>query len=240
MQNTLEDVGSFSIASKIFTLSGGKNSKTLSTASLLPFVKTVATYPECKKTHVAAWFNRVAAQRVYEQRIAKKRGGDINMMNDDVVDIAAQFLMHHRDGTVDKLVLPQRVIDIYKYCSNVVLAFHCYLLEMRCDELKCVFRGNATFPKTSLTVAENENLNVPRELADDFFDKHTKEGKAMGRGYGHFFEVMYLKNRRYSLPDGAPPTSRRGGVEPWEAEAKGYYLDVKVKVPRKSGPNEGE
>jgi hypothetical protein len=67
-------------------------------------------------------------------------------------------------------------------------------------------------------------------LPNEWYDKHTKEGKEMGRGYAHFFEIMELHPRVYERgidENGSviPNACVRGGNDPYESEAKDLYLD---------------
>jgi hypothetical protein len=194
---------------------------------LVPWVVTLA---RLKKTHVAAWLQRVAAQYVYEGTY-DIRSKKFTVTGLDEMEFSIACMVAHRDGKVKRACAACEsdadfVQKMYKYLNNDPLIFHVWQLHHRRPELRdrTINLADAHLCDTELTGI----LTAMRDLPDEWYDKHTSQGKKLGRGYGHFFRVMVLWPRVYELEGDAEETSERGGVEPYEQLAKRLYLDFKI------------
>ena len=224
-QNALEDAGSWMYASRL--LEEVPNGKNLEFEQLVPWVRALV---KLTKTHSTAWLNRVAAQRVYEGYSVKGEVLNVNIMSE--VDFAVGCLVAHRDGDIATLRSAcghegDVAVKLYKFTNNDPLVFHAWQMhqrrsELSCREIRIVFDHN----EADLS----DVLDTRQELPLEWYDKHTKEGKEMGRGYAHFFEIMELNPRVYdrdldNCGNIQPNACVRGGNDPYESEAKDLYLD---------------
>lgn len=226
-------LNSFYVA-RLFHETGSQRKASLE--ELLPWVVALANLP---KTHSAAWLQRVASQAVYEGNIS---GEQFSLSAMTEINFSAAVLIAHRDGDVDSLqgacgVDGDTAMSIYNYTNRDPLVFHAWQLQQRREELKTC---EVNLPVLDMAAFESI-LSSPRELPKQWYDKHTREGKKMGRGYAHFFRILVLHPRLYPLPQDGIDREERGtevrmwtegsvreGHEPYEAEAKALYLDFKI------------
>uniref|UniRef100_A0A0G4HEH3 Uncharacterized protein n=1 Tax=Chromera velia CCMP2878 TaxID=1169474 RepID=A0A0G4HEH3_9ALVE len=244
VQNALEDAASLSFASALLSRTPAGADK-VTFDHLLPWVIVLC---RMKKTHCAAWLNRVAVQKLYEGGLDEnQRRGLPTVESMDEVTFAARCLLAHRDGKTDVIekACGAEALKVYRYANDEVLALHCWQMEKRRPELS----GRVWSLPTVATGNFQDVLETRREVPDEFKDKHTAEGKRMGRGYAHFFETMVLHPRVYTQTENAQLSatsasllsgreqgeegevvrpSARGGVEPYEREAKALYLDFRL------------
>jgi len=247
-QNSLEDAASWSYSSRILkeTATGPK----LTFEELLPWVVALC---RLSKTHSSAWINRVAVDKIYrgEWPSADADSGagagadadagsgagkrcmhpivEVTVENSSEVDFACACLVAHRDANLEKLRRlsgreHETALKMYRFVNNDPLVLHSLQMEMRRPEL----RGRRIILPVLSTSRVAAILNDRRDIPCEWRDKHTKAGKAMGRGYGHFFETMVLRPRVYPRGEGEAEASARGGGEPYEADAKALYLDFRL------------
>lgn len=224
-QNALEDAASWTYASRLLeeVPNGGK----LEFEDLIPWVHGLV---RLSKTHSTAWLNRVAAQEVHNEEKKKKGQGlariDLNAL--DEVEFAVECLKAHRDGKIEVLKHSCQsdgalAVKLYKYVNSDPLVFHAWQMHCRRPELR-----DREIDLTCLSDGVvSEAVMTPQDLPQEWFDKHTKEGKQMDRGYEHFFRIMELHPRVYNriASDNA---CVRGGNDPYESDAKDLYLDFKL------------
>lgn len=189
MQHALEDVGNINY---VLALHGLPAAATWDT--LVQWIRALCVLP---KTRSAAWLNRVAVEYV----------GRIGEAPTDEIRQAAEALTLHRDGRRDALLarFGAVLMRIYKALNDEVLVFHTMILS----RAKIIAPARVTFP-----TGADVDLDTVREVPDWAYDKHTAKGKAMGRGYAHFFETMVVAPRLFA-------------VDPYEAEARALYLNGK-------------
>ena len=227
-QNALEDAASWTFASRLLEeLPSGPK---LEFEQLIPWVIGLA---QLSKTHSTAWLNRVAAQRVYDGFISSDQDINVHSMNE--VEFAAACLQAHSVGNIDALRSAclgdgDVAIKLYKFVNADPLVLHAWQMHQRRPELRDrVISVSLTPPNNVLSTAVFETR---QELPLEWFDKHTKEGKKMGRGYAHFFAIMELHPRAYDREEGVDGVTAnacvRGGADPYESEAKDLYLDFKL------------
>lgn len=191
MQHALEDVGHLGFALELLKL----KPKDITWDSLRPWIAVLCGLP---KTRAAAWFNRVCVEHVNEPAsapsIAIKRG--------------AEALQWHADGNQESLKnhFPPDVLRLYKELGKEVLALHAHILT---DE---GIIEHVELPVRPADVPYIPPLVTPT-VPDWALDKHTARGKALGRGYQHFFDTMVVAPRLVG-----------GDVDLFEAEARSLYL----------------
>lgn len=200
---------------------------TLTFEDLVPWVVTLA---RLKKTHVAAWLQRVAAQYVYEGTY-EIHSKEFTVIGLDEMEFSIACMIAHRDNKVKRACAAcgsdaEFVHKMYKYLNNDPLIFHVWQLHHRRAELR-----DRIINLADVHLCDDDLTNIlttKREVPHEWYDKHTSEGKKLGRGYSHFFRIMILRPRVYELEGNAEETSERGGVEPYEQLAKQLYLDFKI------------
>lgn len=221
-QNALEDAASWTYASRL--LEEVPNGSKLEFEQLVPWVLGLV---RLSKTHSTAWLNRVAAQQVYDSgdlSAPSESRIDVDTMSE--VDFAAACLRAHSDGDIEALALACRgdmdlAVKLYKYVNADPLVFHAWQMHQRRPELR-----NRVIEVSNEKVDNlMDILTTPQDLPEQWFDKHTKEGKALGRGYGHFFEIMELYPRVYERSGGdggnvTPNACARGGKIPTRARRR--------------------
>jgi hypothetical protein len=189
MQHALEDVGSLEFALKLLAV------KTPTWESLVPWMQVLCEMP---KTRAAAWFNRLAVEYLGNPAEAPttelKRG--------------AEALLLHRDEKKEELakLFSKDVMKLYKELNNEVLAFHADILRSSLP--------HPPVPEPKAAVDVPTEWLARREVPDWAYDKHTAKGKAMGRGYEHFFETMLVAPALFA-------------EDMFAAEAKTLYLNGK-------------
>ena len=213
----LEDVGSISLALQIFDAPN-----TLLALEYLTVL--VASLP---KSHITAWLNRYAVDRLASLRQVSTDtiGNLINGKDELQAVIRGTFLrakgQNHRifeelEEVCGKsgIASTEKLGKMFKFANNcplewiAVILWHTRMEIRRIDDKINIsdVLGNALVP---------EKIDP---LPDWVYDKHTRLGKKMKRGYLHFFESsMIMSSRTYP------------GVEPYESEAKKLYLEDKRK-----------
>jgi hypothetical protein len=224
-QNALEDAASWTFASRLLVEvpTGPK----LEFEQLIPWVRGLASL---SKTHSTAWLNRVAAQRVYEGTTIMNR--NINVEDMSEVEFASACLQEHSLGDIETLRSAclgdgDLAIKLYKFVNSDPLVFHAWQMHQRRAELR---ERNIQLNNDNTDVDLSDIFTKPQELPLEWFDKHTKERKKMGRGYAHFFEIMELHPSVYEREESENGSNAcvRGGNDPYESEAKDLYLDFKL------------
>ena len=194
MQHALEDVGHLDYA---LLLNASKGVK--SWDDLVPWIRLLCELP---KTRAAAWLNRVAVQHVGDADIPTK------LLRD-----AADALTLHAGGRRD--VLEARfgtpALRLYRELNDEVLVFHCALLTAAGVVAPAALPTVLPLPRAAVPA---EALATAREVPDWAYDKHTAQGKRLGRGYAHFFETMVVAPRLFAE-----------GADPFEVEARALYTD---------------
>jgi hypothetical protein len=228
-QISLEDAASWEFASRLF-----KETKSNSKATfdeLLPWVMSLVKIP---KTHSTAWLQRVASQFVHEGGVVGKRTEAMTLETTTEIEFAASCLIAYCDGNLTFLRDACQsdgttALAIYKFINNDPLVFHAWQMHQRRAEIRDRLITVSALSSCGLSSEElGMILSQRRELPDEWYDKHTKRGKKLGRGYEHFFEIMILYPRLYPLPEGTTVPLARGGCEPYEVIAKTLYLDFRI------------
>lgn len=184
IQNSLEDVASWELASKIMSETGSDKKANL--IELLPWLVCI-----CKmgKNHISAWLNRVAASH-----IADFNNFDCNNYQDCEELEFSVYVLVARNNKNDLWLKNACEIDsklaykMYKFINEDSLVYHVWQLNKRRIELK----------ENRIIIDKNEKFDVDEILKnkmvypEDWYDKHTSRGKKMGRGYEHFFSILEL------------------------------------------------
>ena len=210
-QISLEDAASWTFASRLFKEL--PNGQKLKFEELIPWVIELSNL---SKTHTTAWLNRIAAQEIYDNQL-EDTGILFNINTSNETQFAVYSLIAHCSQNMASLKSAcekdgDLAVKLYKYINSDPLVFHAWQMEKRRVELSSriiVIDKNAS-------VDENIFL-FPRELPDEWYDKHTKRGKFLNRGYKHFFEIMKLN-----------PAVYEENCDPYESEAKVLYLTFKI------------
>ena len=195
-QNSLEDTCGLNFA--LSCLQNTKKTKP-SFEELKPYVFALTNM---KKTHTAAWLNRVAADHLF-----RGQAGD---PNGDEVDQAAYALKLHaaaNEGALRSLY-GEKLMGLYKYTNRDPLTFMCSILISGRPELATA-QGFALGPLPPPSM---------QQVLDHYYDKHTKLGKKLGRGYQHFFSNLILHSPVYV-----------DSVYPYKEQAIRLYLNFKAK-----------
>lgn len=227
-QISLEDGASWEYASRLFTETKSNNHANF--MELLPWVVALVQLP---KTHSTAWLQRVAAQYVYEGGKVVTNQNDFSITTTNEIEFAASCLVAYHDENQDFLRNAcgddsVKALAIYKYINNDPLVYHAWQMHQRRPEIRNREINIVPLSDIDLSPGTLESILSTRlELPDMWYDKHTKKGKKMGRGYEHFFEIMVFHPRLYPLPEGVVP-SARDGSEPYEVIAKKLYLDFRI------------
>lgn len=210
-QISLEDAASWTYASRLFKEL--PNGQKLTFQELIPWIIELSNL---SKTHSTAWLNRVAAQHIYNNQL-EDTGLLFNINTSNEIEFAVHSLTTHCSQNMEFL---ERIcetdgvlaVKLYKYINSDPLVFHAWQMEKRREELN----SREIIIDRYINVDENIFLE-PRELPDEWYDKHTKRGKSLNRGYKHFFEIMKLN-----------PAVYEENCEPYESEAKNLYLNFKI------------
>ncbi|GMH85192.1 hypothetical protein TrST_g10912 [Triparma strigata] len=194
-QNSLEDACGLN-----FALSCLKNTKAPKKPSFEELNPYVTALTGMKKTHSAAWLNRVAADHLFRGLSGDPKG--------DEVEQAAYALKLHSEGSESELLslYGEELMGLYKYTNKDPLTFMCKILISGRPELAAI-QGFALGPLPPPS---------PQQVLDHYNDKHTKLGKKLGRGYQHFLENLILHNPVYV-----------GSAEPYKQQAEHLYLNFK-------------
>jgi len=193
-QNSLEDACGLRLA---LTCLKSTNKSKPSFEELKPYVFALTNV---KKTHSAAWLNRVAADHLFKGHPGNPKGSE--------VDQAAYTLKLHSNANESELrsLYGEELMRLYLYINRDPLVFMCSILISGRPELA----ANQSFALGSLPPP------VPQQVLDHYHDKHTKLGKKMGRGYSHFLQNLILHNPVYT-----------DSVEPYKEQAEYLYLNFK-------------
>lgn len=205
--NILEDVGSISLSLQVFD-----SENKLEILSNLVFL--IANAP---KTHISAWINRCAIQKLVTSRQVSSEKISTLVNENREFDAVVRGMFFRAKGENHKIfeelegiceVKTEKILKFFKFVNNSPLVWIAIILQKTRKEISGVI------PLGDQNAARN--IVVPSRidpLPDWVYDKHTRIGKRMGRGYSHFFESSLIMNLQvFNSP------------EPYENEAKKLYL----------------
>lgn len=211
LQNLLEDTSNIELALKIM------NDKNLELNNLLKWSIIICNIP---KSHISAWVNRVAIGKLIDNNFVSYKSIK-NLMEEkkelECIIRGSWLRATNKDEEIfNELELDKnthkQLWKLFKFINESPLVWISYILF------------NLRLELHTLNMEQNNIIipdNIPEKidpLPDWIYDKHTKRGKQLKRGYEHFFvSSLIMKTKIYE------------NEEPYEIEAKQYYLADETK-----------
>ena len=216
----LEDMCSISLALEIYNC-------TNELKNLEYYVGLVAIVP---KTHISAWLNRYAVEKLITSKYIKSESIGKLIKNGEEIEAAKKAMFYKATGKEKKIFeelkdaveeskisSQEKILELFKFTNSSSLEWLSIILWHTRSEIRdaCNY-SSLNFVDQLIEQAVVPDLLDP--LPDWVYDKHTRIGKSLKRGYQHFFESSLIMDPKLYQ-----------GPEPYEKLAKDSYLNNELK-----------